>query len=220
MDRSEQADISLAPVFGSEGFTCGDNFAHDCDLAKPGDYITGYAADQAIFAVRGDDGEVRAFYNVCQHRGHRLLEDGCGTKPHHLVYPYHAWPYDLGGRLRHARGAERAPACADIALKEIRIQRLAGLWFVNLDPNAADLEETARGLAGQILGKAPDLPAFQALCQGTFSIDGNWKVCIESSLECYHCRPAHPGCWMAVSKRHGCCTRHRSFERPTIRTDR
>ena len=204
----EQPRITLTEAFANARFTSAEHFrreheaifyrnwtfvGHDCDLAETGAYITGYVADQAVFAIRGEDGRVRAFYNVCKHRGHRLLDDGRGVASRVLVCPYHAWSYELDGRLRGALGAQKDPICANMTLSEIRIDRLAGFWFVNLSSEAPALHDTYPGLEEQILGAVPDLPDYQVLCEGSFDIQGNWKICMENSLECYHCGPAHPG---------------------------
>ncbi len=73
-------------------------------LAKAGDYITAGLLDQNIIVIRGKDGELRGFYNVCQHRAHELLKGrGCAKV---ITCPYHAWSYHADGRLRSARGTE------------------------------------------------------------------------------------------------------------------
>lgn len=74
------------------------------DLAKPGDYITADILDQKVFVVRDKSGELRAFYNVCMHRGH-ILAEGKGSKTI-FTCPFHAWSYDTDGRLRAAGNAE------------------------------------------------------------------------------------------------------------------
>ena len=77
---------------------------HEEALREPGSYSTGRIQDRSIFAVRGEDGALRAFYNVCRHRGHELLS-GAGTTAR-ITCPYHAWVYDLEGRLHRARRSE------------------------------------------------------------------------------------------------------------------
>ena len=80
---------------------------HEEKLREPGSYVTGGVQGRGLFAVRGEDGALRAFYNVCRHRGHELLE-GAGTTSR-ITCPYHAWVYDLEGRLHRAPplGADR-----------------------------------------------------------------------------------------------------------------
>ena len=77
---------------------------HKSQLAEPGAYLTTAIHEQSVVITRGRDGELRAFYNVCQHRGHELTH-GCG-KASVLVCPYHAWSYELDGSLRSARNTK------------------------------------------------------------------------------------------------------------------
>ena len=80
---------------------------HISQLTKTGDYLTAGIADESIFVVRGQDDELRGFYNVCRHRAHQLLEGSGNTR--NIVCPYHAWSYALTGELRHARNSEKVP---------------------------------------------------------------------------------------------------------------
>jgi phenylpropionate dioxygenase-like ring-hydroxylating dioxygenase large terminal subunit len=207
MDGTTESGARLEPALSNEYYTSAEIYrrehprifyrswlflAHDSDLAKTGDYVAGHVADQAVFAIRGRDGTVRAFYNVCRHRGHRIVE-GRGQAERVLICPYHAWSYEHTGALRSARGAERGADRELLGLRSIRIERIAGLWFVNLDPDAQPLAETAPGLEEQLLGESPQLPEYRRLCEGTFEVACNWKVFVENGLECYHCAPAHPG---------------------------
>src|SRR5215510_6688483 len=106
------------------------------DIPNPGDYVTFSINDQPVFVVRGPDGQIRGFSNVCLHRMMRLLEDrgSCRT----VVCPYHAWSYDLGGRLigaPHMKGAEGFRP-ADHRLPAIRTEVWEGWIYVTLDPGA------------------------------------------------------------------------------------
>ncbi len=207
MDGVSEGSARLEPALANEYYTSPEKYrhehpqifyrswlflAHDSELAETGAYVAGHVADQAVFAIRGRDGTVRAFYNVCRHRGHRIVE-GRGRAERALICPYHAWSYETTGALRSARGAERGEDRAALGLQPVRIERVAGLWFVNLDPDAVPLAETAPGLDTQILSELPELPDYQMLCEGTFKIAANWKVFVENGLECFHCAPAHPG---------------------------
>lgn len=207
MDGAKTGTAALQPALANGYYTSPENYrteharifyrswqflAHDCDLAETGAYVAGHIADQAVFAIRGRDGTVRAFYNVCRHRGHRIVE-GRGVAERVLVCPYHAWSYEQDGALRSARGAEKGQDRETLGLQPIRIERMGGLWFVNLDPDAPTLAEAAPGLEAQVLAEMPQAADFQRLCEGTYQVNCNWKVYIENGLECYHCAPAHPG---------------------------
>jgi nitrite reductase/ring-hydroxylating ferredoxin subunit len=143
MDGAKTGSAALQPALANTHYTCPETYraeharifyrswlflAHDSDLAQAGAYVAGHVADQAVFAIRGRDGDVRAFYNVCRHRGHRIVE-GRGVAERVLVCPYHAWSYEQTGALRSARGAEKGQDRATLGLQPIRIERLGGLWL-------------------------------------------------------------------------------------------
>jgi choline monooxygenase len=207
MDGTSTHGAELRPALGNQAYTSPDvyraeheailyrgwtGFCHDTDLPGPGAYRAGQIADQPVFLIRGKDGQVRGFYNVCRHRLHRIVE-GQGTAERLLICPYHAWSYETDGCLRSARGAEKGQDRKALGLQPIRAEKLAGFWFVNLDPDAASLAETAPGLEAQILGDVPQAESYVRLCQGSYDVACNWKIYVENGLECYHCGPAHPG---------------------------
>ena len=161
-------------------------------VRAPGDYATFRVGDQNIVAIRGKDGSLRAFYNVCQHRGHELLK-GAGNRKV-ITCPYHAWSYHADGRLRSARGSERVADfdAAEFGLKPVRIEEFCTFVFVNLDAEAAPLATQCDGLADDILGHAPDLDRLTHAHRLTFDVNANWKSVVDNFLECYHCPVAHP----------------------------
>ncbi len=168
---------------------------HETQLAEPGQFITLSLFDQNIFLVRDRVGEVRAFYNVCPHRGHQLVE-GNGKKAV-LTCPYHAWTFGLDGNLRGMpkRGGTDAPARAKVCLSHVRVESLAGFLFVNLDDDAPSLAEFAPGLEAQMLERIPELPTLviegDSAYGHTYTCKSNWKVMLDNYLECHHCGPAH-----------------------------
>lgn len=164
---------------------------HRSQIEKPGEYVTARIFDQNIFATRDRSGECRAFYNVCQHRGHELLK-GCG-KTKLIVCPYHAWSYDLDGSLRRAPNSENVVefnAC-DVSLKPVRVEEFAGFIFVNIDPNAEPLRDQAGDLEAEIRHYCPRLDEVKFAQRDHFDLAANWKVPIDNFLECYHCKVAH-----------------------------
>ena len=163
------------------------------DVAEPGTYLTCRIADQDLAVVRGRDGELRAFYNVCQHRGHRLL-NGKGTLKVTITCPYHAWAYGLDGRLRGAPNAENVPGFDpdSVALASVRVEEVGNLVFVNLDADAPAFEEQFPRVREELAAFAPRLGETQFHHRSTAMLDCNWKVAIENYGECYHCRHAHP----------------------------
>jgi choline monooxygenase len=164
------------------------------DLPNPGDYITARLLDQSIFVMRGRDGVLRGFYNVCQHRAHELLVDRGNARV--VICPYHAWSYRDDGRLRTARGAERQPGFEpeQFCLTPVRIEVFAGKFiFFNLDQEAASLVGSAADLAADIIAETPDFDRLEAVPPvPPYTIQANWKVVLDNFLECYHCASAHP----------------------------
>ncbi|MEM7120942.1 MAG: aromatic ring-hydroxylating dioxygenase subunit alpha [Pseudomonadota bacterium] len=166
---------------------------HSVDVAKPGSYITGNVAGQDIAVIRGRDGTLRGFFNVCQHRGHRLLK-GKGDLKIAITCPYHAWAYGLDGRLRGAPNAENVPGfdASRVGLKEIGVEEIGKLVLVNLDTDAASFEDEFPGVAKELAEFAPRLDELEFAHRTTAEMACNWKVAFENYAECYHCTHAHP----------------------------
>jgi len=169
---------------------------HESQVANPGDYATVQVVDQGVAVVRGRDGTLRAFYNVCQHRAHELLQ-GTGNVKAVITCPYHAWAYDLQGKLRTARNCESVKGFdkADFTLKGVRVEIFCNLVFVNLDPDAVPLAEQAPNLERDIREVVPqwdELRLRDSYDFGGRPIDAGWKVVVDNYVECYHCAPAHP----------------------------
>lgn len=164
---------------------------HESKLAAPGSYACADIQGRSIFAARDSAGDLRAFYNVCKHRGHELLT-GEGLK-NLIVCPYHAWSYNLDGSLRAARRSELINDFdpAKVSLDQVRVEVFCHLVFVNLDPEAAPLAEQSGGLADEIMAYAPDLKDLKFAHRLTYNIKANWKSVVDNFLECYHCEVAH-----------------------------
>lgn len=180
------ADESSA-IFGRSWVYVG----HRSQVAEPGRYLTATVHDQEVLVTADDDGELRAFYNVCRHRGHELVQ-GQG-RARALTCPYHAWVYGLDGLLRTARSTkdlEGFDRC-DFALSPVRLEELCGLLFVNLDPDAVPLATQAAGLEDEIRHFCPEIDSVAFAQRDTYDVACNWKTLIDNFLECYHCAPAH-----------------------------
>ena len=115
--------------------------------ASPGDFIKVDVLDQSVLVVCGEDGVARAFHNVCQHRGTRLVEERRGRIAHVIRCPYHAWAYRLDGRLRHAPRSEavRGFDPGTVSLAPVRIEEISSFLFINLDPDAVSFREEVGG---------------------------------------------------------------------------
>ena len=178
---------------------------HVSDLPDPGSYVTAYSGNQPVLVLRGADGELRAFRNVCRHRGSELLT-GQGTSKKAIRCRYHGWTYDAtDGRLlgvpEHRNYAELDKS--QLGLHPIRVEELAGLLFVNLDPGARSLAEVTDGLAPRLERYGLENLRHYASSKGAGAkVEGNpsahvqpanWKIVAENYLEGYHVPIAHPG---------------------------
>ena len=176
---------------------------HVGDLEHAGDYITTRIVDQPVAVVRGRDGELRGFHNVCRHRAHELLR-GRGNVKAVITCPYHAWAYGLHGALRAARNCENVKGFdkGDFSLAPVRVEVALGMVFVNLDPDAVSLAEQAGDMFADILADLPGVERLRPWRDPAAAAAGdevrrggmafNWKVLCDNCLECYHCEPAHP----------------------------
>jgi len=160
---------------------------HRSEVANPGDYATVKVLDQGVFVIRGRDGVLRAFNNVCQHRAHELLQ-GKGNVKAVITCPYHAWAYAPDGSLRTARNCESVAGFdkADFGLTPVRVQEFGGFIFINLDDDAKPMNEWAPGLEEQIFKWLPDVDRVVTASQKDFDIAANWKVVVENAIEGYH----------------------------------
>ena len=159
-------------------------------LREPGDFVTVEIGRRSVLLVRDDDGRVRAFHNVCRHRGTRLCASRHGAVGN-IVCPYHQWTYDLAGTLIHA---DHMPADFDRSrhgLKPVHVKTLAGLIFICLaDEPPADVDRMVSEMTPYLA------PHRLADCKVAAQIDivenGNWKLTMENNRECYHCVANHP----------------------------
>jgi Rieske 2Fe-2S family protein len=160
------------------------------DVPEPGDVAVFDIGKASIAVVRDEGGEVRAYHNVCRHRGARLVEDE-KTTVGNLVCRYHSWTYDLTGALIHAdhMGPRFDRACH--GLKPVHIRSLEGLLFVCLaDEPPADFDDMARRLGPYV---APhNVRGTKVAFQRDIVEPGNWKLTMENNRECYHCGVNHP----------------------------
>ena len=161
---------------------------HVNELSDPGQFLTFDIFDQSIVALRGDDGVIRSFYNVCQHRGNRLLEDRRGKLGSVLRCGYHSWCYSRDGHLKSAPRSERLPDFdrRDYGLKPVRSEILGSFVFINFDPEAVPLGEMAPGAERMINQYLPDIAAMKLIEETDVVVPANWKVIMDNSIEGYH----------------------------------
>jgi Rieske 2Fe-2S family protein len=157
----------------------------------PGAYFLVQVAGENLIVVRGEDAELRGFYNVCRHRGATLVE-APGDPLVRFQCPYHAWVYDLEGRLRPPRHTERLENFDPAAwgLVPVRLAVWQGYVFVNLSGTAPPLPEALGDLP--VLLDRYQLDGVRRASRITYDVAANWKAIIENYEECYHCPGVHP----------------------------
>jgi choline monooxygenase len=162
-------------------------------VAEPGSFCATDAGGLPVVVVRDKEGVLRAFVNVCRHRG-SLVCEGEGRRET-LQCPYHAWTYDLDGSLRTAPRSDREPDFdrEGLGLRPVLVDTWGPFVFVNPDTEAAPLAETLGELPELVAASGVDLDSLRFLQRSTSAYEANWKVCCENYLECYHCQVAHPG---------------------------
>lgn len=165
---------------------------HVSEVAEPGDFKTHSVVDEDIFVVRDKDGALRAYYNVCRHRGHPVVE-GSGSGKHVLVCPYHSWTYKLSGELQRAPGAgpNDRLSCQQINLRAVRVEVFLGFVFVNLDDQAAPMRDGLEAYEANLLSFHPDPSRLKFVCETEIAHRCNWKLTVENYNECYHCPTVH-----------------------------
>jgi len=183
--RSDLLELERERIF-AKAWLC-PGFA--ADVPNPGDYLTFTINDQPVFVVRGDDGQLRSFSNVCLHRMMRLVEMRGNRRT--INCPYHGWCYDLHGRLLGAPGMKRTPSFhpASLRLPAIRTEIWEGWIYVTLDPDAPSIVEELAPLR-EVVGRY-DMPSYVPIATQDLVWRTNWKLLTENFMEGYHFPVAH-----------------------------
>lgn len=168
--------------------------AHACRLRDPGDHVVADFAGLPVIAVRGGDGRIRAFHNVCRHRAGPLARcDGRAART--LRCRYHGWTYTLDGVLRAAPDMDAAADFVPgaIRLPELAVREWQGLVFAATDARAAPgFDAVVAGIAGR-LGPERGLAGYGHHHRVDYTVACNWKVYVDNYLEGYHLPHVHPG---------------------------
>jgi Rieske 2Fe-2S family protein len=162
------------------------------ELPSPGDQRAVRIGAETALLVRGADGVLRAFSNVCRHRGHELLPCDASTNGRAIVCPYHAWGYGLDGSLKAAPNFRDVAAFdrTEFPLLTLACAEWHGYVFVNASGDAGPLSDQLGDLDRII---APyDIASLVTLAKHDYVVDSNWKVLSENYNECYHCPTIHP----------------------------
>ena len=163
---------------------------HESRMPMPGDYFLYEIGGESILFVRGGDERIRAFFNVCRHRGSRVCLEGQGNAKR-FVCPYHAWAYDLDGSLAHARHMPEDFNPATYGLQPAHVRVMEGIIFVFLgEKPTPDFDWMASEI--QPFLEPHGWPRAKVCKRQRFTTRANWKLAAENSMECYHCGHAHP----------------------------
>jgi phenylpropionate dioxygenase-like ring-hydroxylating dioxygenase large terminal subunit len=163
------------------------------EVAEPRSFSATWAGHVPVVLVRDELGVLRAFLNVCRHRG-SIVCDGSGRRST-LQCPYHAWTYRLDGSLAAAPRSEREGGLEadELGLVPLSLEAWGPFLFVNPDPDAAPLDELLEDVPEHIAAAGVDVDALRFHHRAESELAANWKLCSENFLECYHCAIAHPG---------------------------
>lgn len=165
---------------------------HVSQLPIPGSFFLFELDRESVMVVRDADGTVRAFHNLCRHRGSRLCLSSHGELGPVIQCPYHAWTYGLDGALRAAPNMTEVAGfdAGDYPLKPVALAEWQGLLFLNLAPDPVPFELALPGLQGKF--EAWRLPELRSVHQSVYEVEANWKLFFHNYSECYHCPKVHP----------------------------
>jgi Rieske 2Fe-2S family protein len=159
------------------------------EIPNPGDFLTLPLDAAPILVIRDDEGAVRAFHNVCRHRGSQL----CRTESGHLraiVCPYHSWTYSRQGDLIACHGMHEGVEKSGLGLKPVRAEVVAGLIYVSV----AEAPPAFDGLRARFesAGAPQGFDRARIATSIEYDVDADWKLVWENNRECYHCTARHP----------------------------
>lgn len=161
---------------------------HVSQIPEPGDYFLFDYGPESIIVVRDREGEVRAHLNVCRHRGSRVCVEQSG-RTRSFVCPYHAWTFDLSGKLRAGRAMGPDFDPGDHGLFPAQVRVFQGLIFVCASDDPPEIDPGLEKLAP--LAEPFGLENLKIAATGTYPVPANWKLALENYMECYHCAPSH-----------------------------
>jgi Rieske 2Fe-2S family protein len=169
------------------------------DLPDAGNFRTVQIGRESVLVARSRDGSLRAFLNICRHRGAKLCVEETGTVKRNFQCPYHAWTYGLDGKLVAAPNLTSMPDVdrVEYGLKTVHLREWLGYAWISLADEPASFEETVQQDVRERLGNLDAIGNYQVseLDLGrriTYDVKANWKLIIENFMECYHCATIHP----------------------------
>lgn len=163
-------------------------------VKHPGDFFTCTVGNVPIVVTRDETEKLRAFVNVCRHRGSELVLQECGNRKT-LQCHYHAWTYHLDGTLHSAPGMkyEENFDKTQFSLQSMQIAMWGPFLFATLDRDAPPLASVLGELPDLLSATGVNLSGLKRRVRQTYEVQANWKIVVDNYLECYHCPVAHPG---------------------------
>jgi choline monooxygenase len=163
-------------------------------VANAGDFLTTRVGDVPVVIVLDEAGALRAYANVCRHRGSEVVLGQCGNR-RTLQCHYHAWTWGLDGALRAAPNCEEQAGFnkADYPLAPLALDTFGRFIFINTGSPSCSLAETLGQLPAIVRSSGAEVDSLVFRERREYSIQANWKVVVENFLECYHCAVSHPG---------------------------
>jgi glycine betaine catabolism A len=181
----EMFKVDIEAVFASDWlFACSV-----AEIRNPGDFTTMDIGNDSVIILRDRQGEIKAYFNTCRHRGSRI----CLSEKGHvnrLVCPYHQWVYDLDGSLLTARQMPRDFDKKPHSLAPAHVEVICGMVYVSIAENPPSLERFRMGVTPYIGPHRPDRT--KVAFSSTIIEEANWKLVIDNNRECYHCVGNHP----------------------------
>ncbi|WP_019203827.1 aromatic ring-hydroxylating dioxygenase subunit alpha [Tsukamurella sp. 1534] len=173
--------------------------ARSADLDRPGAFRTVQVGRESVIVSRSRRGEPRAFLNVCRHRGARLCTEQSGVAERRFQCPYHAWTYDLDGKLIAAPNLTGMPDIdrVEYGLRAVALREWLGYVWICLADDPPSFEDSVIGEVVDRLGDVDALSHYgiDGLALGrriVYDVAANWKLIVENFMECYHCATIHP----------------------------
>ena len=188
----EVFEIERKRIFWRSWFCVG----REEQLPEPGDWITSDVAGESVLVLRGDDGQLRGFFNVCRHRGARLREEPAGHDKGTLMCPYHAWCYSLKGDLvATPKIREDELDRSKLSLWPVHVDTWQGFVFVNLmrDEQPMPVRDWVGNAWDDLLSfERFEIDTLRIGASSEWVVEANWKIIIENYNECLHCPTVHP----------------------------
>ncbi|MET0919509.1 MAG: aromatic ring-hydroxylating dioxygenase subunit alpha [Burkholderiales bacterium] len=159
------------------------------EIAKPGDYLTFSVGGTSVLVMRDDGNAVRAFHNVCRHRGTLLCRADAGHV-RAIVCPYHSWTYSRQGELVNCHGMQEGLDKSKLGLKPLAVEVVSGLIYVSLAASPPDFAPLREEFEPAARPQGFDRAKIARMIE--YDVEANWKLVWENNRECFHCTRCHP----------------------------